>query len=151
MSHVQPKKHKTRITVAWLALAITGALSSIIIYWSLIPFGTDVIELKTPIVPEQQTIMAGQIQYFTYTFCKNWPAESGTVSRYLNNSVILYLPTIVTNVPVGCATYTLPVEIPNFAPSGTYTYNTEVSYRVNPIKTSTYYFQSEPFNVIGKE
>lgn len=143
--------HGKKITLAWISILITALISTLIVYWSFEPFGKDIIELKTPMIPMQETVNAGEIVVLQYTFCKNKGAISGVVNRYLKNSVVIFLPQVNTNVPVGCSTYNLPVEIPAFAPTGVFTYNAEVTYHVNPIKTLTYYFQSEPFNVIGKD
>lgn len=129
-------------------LASSMAFVAVVLYWTLQPFGKPVITIKDDrIYVTPKEVRAGDTVYLTYQFCKYGNPQSAKVRRYLKDELIYFLPTIESNVQPGCQDYKVGLDIPKNLPPDKYTYNVEIEYRVNPIKTSTYYFTSDEFVV----
>lgn len=137
---------KTVNVVSWITLAITAGLASLIIFWSLEPF-SPVIRLETPITIKNNPVKIGEDLIIEYRYCKDLDTDSGVVNRYIEGSGIYWLTELRSNVDVGCKDLIVPIELPKNLAPGEYTYNAEITYEVNPIKKTTYYFKSEPFNL----
>lgn len=129
-----------------VVLSLMSILILLIIYWSLEPF-KPIIEINNGRVLTPK-IKAGESMLFDYDYCKHRDTDSGQVVRYFKDTVIIYLPTVPSNIRKGCGHATLAIETPKNMSADKYTLNYEVSYRVNPIKTVTYYFESPEFEVI---
>ena len=138
---------KTINVVAWAALSISAFLAGLIIYWSLQPF-KPIIRLETPITIQNDPVKIGEDLILEYRYCKDGTADGGIVARYIEGAGIYWLPEVRSNVEVGCKNLVVPIELPKNLVPGTYTYNSEITYEVNPIKKSTYYFKSEPFKLV---
>jgi hypothetical protein len=119
-------------------------------WWSIQPL-KPIITVDDTIQVIPDTIKAGETTYLVYDFCKAGEAHTGRVVRYISGQVVYFLPVLESNVKPGCQSYRLPLLIPSNIKSDTYTYNAEITYEVNPIKTVTYYFTSKPFKVINTE
>lgn len=132
--------------VAWLALVLSAGLSILVIFWSIQPF-SPIITLETPITIKNNPVQMGEDLVIEYRYCKNSNVDSGVVARYIEDAGIYWLPEIRTNVAPGCKDLVVPIELPRNLAPGEYTYNAEITYEVNPIKKTTYYFKSEPFNL----
>lgn len=135
----------------WHVLAIVifstlGVLILFLLYWSLEPF-KPVLEINNAKVLTP-TVKAGETLLFDYDYCKNQDTISGKVVRYFKDTVTTYLPTQDSNVEKGCGHATLAIDIPKSIMPDKYTFNYEVTYQVNPIKSETYYFESPEFEVI---
>jgi hypothetical protein len=138
-------KQKHKITVSWLALILTIIISGTILYWTVTPL-TPVITVS-PIKVVNKTIARGEPLLLQYNFCKNVPTTEGTITRFLQDEQLIFLPEVKSNFPLGCQDITLRVDLPANIPPDHYTYNADISYRVNPIKVVHYTFQSEGFVV----
>ena len=53
-----------------------------------------------------------------------------------------------THLPVGCGQHDLPIIIPQSTQPGTYPLHVEVTYLVNPVRSETYTFDTEPVEVV---
>lgn len=144
-------RRKTRLFWEWatrITFASATAITLLFGYWSLAPYGKDIITVtNNQILVVPRTVRAGEQVELVYTYCKNGKAENGIVSRYLKDEIIYFLPSIVSNVKEGCQDLVVPLDIPKNLPPDTYTYNAEITYKLNPIRSKTYYFVSESFNV----
>lgn len=150
------KHRKVFMLTLWHAFAIATLASSmafvgVVLYWTLEPFGKPVITIKNDrIAVEPKLVKAGDTTYLIYSFCKNGKPQSAKVRRYLKDELVYFLPTLESNVQPGCQDYRVPLDIPKNLPPDKYTYNVEIEYRVNPIKTNTYYFTSDEFVVTAE-
>lgn len=147
------KHRKVFMLTLWHAFAVATLASSmafiaVVLYWTLEPFGKPVISIKNDrIAVEPKVVTAGQTIYLIYSFCKHGKPQSAKVRRYLKDELVYFLPTLESNVQPGCQDHKVGLDIPKNLPPDKYTYNVEIEYRVNPIKTSTYYFTSDEFVV----
>jgi len=136
---------------AWHTFAIATLVASFVfvafmLYWTLEPFGKPVIAIEdNKIAIELNVAKPGDTVYLVYSFCKAGTPQTAKVKRYLKDELVYFLPTLDSNVQPGCQHYRVPLEIPRNLPPDTYTYNAEIEYKVNPIKTETYYFTSDKF------
>lgn len=138
---------KRRNIVAWSGLAVSAGLSLLVIFWSLQPF-RPIITLEGPIKTNSPVKMGSDL-ILTYRYCKNSNTQGGVVNRYIEGAGVYWLPSIPSNVAIGCKDLVVPIELPRNLAPGEYTYNAEITYEVNPIKKVTYYFKSEPFKLEG--
>lgn len=142
-------RHRKFNLLAWLAMGLTVAMLGLLIYWSIVPF-KPILEIPNNklnvVVPE---VKAGEDLLLNYSVCKNGD-YTGVVTRYIEDNQVIALPDIVSKFPAGCHNYTLPVTIPINAPTDTYIFHAQITYKVSPIKSVTYDFYSDKFKVDGK-
>lgn len=140
------KRFKVLNIAVFIILALMTIGTAVIFYWLITP--TKPILEVTNAKVLNPTVKQGGTFLFDYDYCKHEDTMSGQVVRYFKDQIITYLPTIPSNAKKGCGHSTLSVEIPPNLAVDKYTYNYEVTYKVNPIKTVTYYFESPQFEVI---
>lgn len=142
--------HHRKINVlAWGALALTGLIIVLLMYWSLVPFRPilEIPDNKLNVVNKE--VKAGENLLLNYHVCKRGNM-TGAVTRYIKDSQVIVLADVNSRFPSGCGTYTIPVMIPINTPTDLYTFHAQVTYKVSPIKTVTYDFYTDEFKVIGK-
>lgn len=142
-------RHRKVNFLAWGALGLTALVTLLPLYWSLVPF-TPILEIpnnKLGVVNKE--VNAGESLILEYYACKN-SDMTGLVTRYLEDSQIIALPDVNSRFPKGCDNYRLPVMIPINTPTDYYTFHSQVTYKVSPMKTVTYEFQTDKFKVNGK-
>jgi len=141
----------------WHVIAIGTLVSAIILvglvaFWSFQPFGTNVIEFPKGLHVENKTVKAGDSITINAPYCKNAETRATTIARWFQDKLTYYLPAQQGNIPKGCNyNYKSVIQIPENLPTDLYTYNLTFTYELNPIKTVQYTFQTNSFNVIGKE
>ena len=147
-------RKKFMLTV-WHVIAI-GTLSTaflltgLIAYWSLQPFGTPIVEFPEGLNVTEKEVMSGGSVTIRAPYCKNVKTEATTIARSFQDQITYYIPVQESNIPKGCnLNYTSVLEIPRNLPTDTYTYNLDFTYKVNPIKTVEYHFESDSFKVIN--
>lgn len=127
-------------------------LLGLILFWSLQPFGTDIVEFPQGLHVQESTVVAGGNITIDAPYCKNSDTRATNVARWFQDELTYYLPAQSGNIPKGCnLDYKTVVQIPENLPTDIYTYNLTFTYEVNPIKTVQYTFQTNEFKVINKE
>ncbi len=131
------------------------------VYWSNKQY--DVLVFKTEPIPiSGHDIHAGDFVTVRFDYCKNYPAPEIRIQRWISNNITrMELPygTVndtpntaeikqpVVNTPVGCYPSDQATPTPLHAAPGTYHYEWEVDYQVNPIKVVTVRFKSVDFEI----
>lgn len=139
---------KKRDILAWFAILLTFSVCMVIVCWSLGPF-QPIIKIKdNKLGIKNKVVKAGDNLILEYDVCKT-ARLSATVTRYLADSRLIYLPSIETNSPTGCYHVETPVLIPADTISDTYIFSSTLTYRINPIKIVDYTFSTDEFQVIG--
>jgi hypothetical protein len=148
------KRHVFMLT-AWHVVAImtllsAGALLLLIAYWTLQPFGKEAVEFPQGLTTTQLQVKAGDAITLEAPYCKNIETQSTMITRWFQDDLTYYLPSQNSNVPTGCNyNYKAVVDIPKNLPADDYTYNISFTYKINPIKSVYYTFQSNRFTVIS--
>ncbi len=144
---------KKAMLTAWhvfvvATLMASGLFVGIIFYWTVQPFGKEVVEFPMGLTIVNETVKHGESVMIKAPYCKNVKTEATILTRSFQDQITYYIPVQESNVPVGCnLNYTSVIEIPKNLPPDTYTYNLNFTYRVNPIKTVEYSFESTKFVV----
>ena len=131
--------------LTFVIFSASGLMILLLIYWLLQPL-KPVLEIHNMKV--QDKIVAGEPVLLEYDYCKHSDTISGSITRYFKDTVIVYLPNVQSNVQKGCGHVIQQIDTPKNMSPDMYTLNFEISYKVNPIKTVTYYFESPQFEVI---
>lgn len=140
-----------RIWHCFSVFTIASALAfvSVTAYWAVTPFGP-LVEIPNNLLyvtNENKTVKAGEDLILSYDICRHFNGEAH-VTRYLIDNQIITLSDFYASFEKGCTTVTVHVTIPINAPADTYTYKSTVTYKPNPIRTVSYDFWSEKFQVI---
>lgn len=114
-------------------------------YWAFAPQvvldGSDWrLHVLTPVVAPGDDLV------YTVHVCKLKPLMS-VWSRQIIDTVEWSLPDERTSLPLGCGTHTLFQQVPQVLVDGKYRLVIVVSYPINPLRTSVYRFESDPFEV----
>lgn len=98
-------------------------------------------KIQTPIVH-----IGGQVIY-VIDACK-YRETTAQVSRRFVNGVIFMLPPVTNNVPKGCFITPTSVTIPSEITPGTWYLQLDIEYKVNFLRTKSYHFKTDTFQVI---
>ena len=129
--------------VSWATILSGLALCLYVGYLLTYPF--KVSESKFSIV--SPVVKPGGNLILKVDYCK-WVDIPATVTRQLNDGVIIELPPAITNLPMGCYKNTIRyVPIPTGVPEGKYTYQTTLEYRISILRTVRTTTPSPEFHV----
>ena len=128
------------LLVAWTALAMTGLLLGIILYWSVLPL-KPIIEIKNMTAETNNKSLV-----LSYDYCKN-ADNKGLVTRFFKDEILYYMSNIYSNAPAGCNHANQIIDLPENLPPDVYSFNFEITYKVSPIKEKTYRFETNKFEV----
>lgn len=93
------------------------------------------------------TVIPGDELVFTVTFCAD-EGRPAVLSRQILDTVEWPLPDMAATFSPGCATRTMTQRVPKaLAHGGIYRLIITAKYAVNPLRTVTYRFESDPFVV----
>lgn len=80
--------------------------------------------------------------------CKYREAPTQVIRKFVDEQGVAYsLPPQESNVPVGCKKSTIPVIIPETLHKGKWYLSLDVAYKVNPLRTESYHFKTESFEI----
>lgn len=147
-------KHSFVNTLTGIIMACNlGALlyAGYLTYW---PFQVITIEPQ-PYVLQNTVIAPGSYIYYTFHYCKNYDVKAEVIHqlqgmaqiRLSNDPPTPELHDQALRLKDGCATTTKGVYIPKRTPPGEYELYEYVDYQVNPLRTVSYVFKTEPFTV----
>jgi hypothetical protein len=138
---------------AWHIFAVSTLITAfcfvlLYAYWSIFPLKPIIEVPNNHLHVKNKVVHEGEALILQYHACKN-VAVSGTVTRYLQDRQVVFLPSVESNQPVGCRDYEVPIELPHDLPTDTYKFISTITYKINPIRTETYRFTSDEFQLIN--
>ena len=143
------KTMEKKITGYILNLILAGmiVLIGLTLYWSLKPY--NIIEYKIDKFEMQKEVYeVGEPLTYRIAFCKNGEYR-GEVIRNIRDGVVYSFPLITSDIPEGCSDFISSSNITPNVPSGVYTFENEIIYQPNPIRTIRYTMSSEPFEIVN--
>lgn len=141
MKHINAKLwHFITVTV------LTMATITLLVYAYMVIFPlTPILEVKSSIITTKQVKAGGFVELITDT-CKNHRYPS-TLTRRFTNSIIVQLPEVQANQPMGCNRETFNLKIPEELKPGTYFFSAQFTYNVNQFNTKVYDMRTNTFEV----
>jgi hypothetical protein len=140
--------NKIKYLLAKATLLITTVFICVVAYWLLYPY--KLLEIKNNPVPISATTVEGG-EYISYTldFCRftDLPA---TVTRQFIDGVVYTTPTIIVQDTARCGSRETLVRVPPTLLPDTYHMHIIIQIKVNPIRTMTYRFETQPFEITNK-
>lgn len=143
-THTTPKLVRFGQYMAVVIILGFTLLLCLIGWWELMP--ARVLAPGGKLSVYVKSVEAGEDLVYSLTLCKQIELPS-TLHRQLVDTVQWTLPDQQTNFPVGCHEHWLTQHIPRVFTSGKYQLVITITYDVNPIRTISYTFKSEPFMV----
>lgn len=143
------KTMENKLTGIILNLILAGMVLSIglILYWSFRPY--NIVEYKIDYFEMQKDeYVVGEPLTYRIAFCKTGNYK-GEVLRHIKDGVVYSFPLITSDIPEGCNDFISSSNITPNVPSGTYTFENEIIYHPNPIRTIRYKMSSEPFKIVN--
>ena len=132
------------VVTTWILFLLVGA------YWLLYPYQPVTLEQdKMVILNENKEVVSGNNVEFNAKFRKSSNVKP-TATYYLVDGVVSELKVATINRPVGDNSLNREIYIPIHTGSGTYHLQIDLEYKVNPLRTLTYSWVSEDFEVINK-
>ena len=133
--------------VSWLTLAIAITMILGAMVWLYYPYRT--IDIEEPVKILNSPVEAGKYLQYEVSYCK-YTKKPGVVHWVVKNDVIVHLSEITSVAPLGCDTVVLnTVKIPEQLPSGNYTAEATIVYKVNPLREIHKTFVTEEFKIIN--
>jgi len=129
----------------WSILMLAMGTMLVVGYWLLHPyeivtFSDDVL----PIMNENKSVKQGDQVVYSAKTCKLIDMDA-TVDRQIIDGVVYSLPTVTSNIPVGCRENLVYIEVPKVIPVGKVTIKILYRYKVNPIRSIVITKTTEPF------
>ncbi len=94
----------------------------------------------------EDSIKRGDMLTYRLDICK-YADKTVQIHRTLLNDVVINLPSIQANLPMGCQTIVRKVTVPGYAPSGKYILRSTVDFRINSFKTVSYAHETGLFQI----
>lgn len=140
--------HRLGFYIAAALLLVSLSIIALILFWTLYPFR--VLEIRNSPVPVvEERVEAGKLVYALHNYCKFSDAEGLLERRIVSDSTSLALPGIPERTKAECRNEVLvPAVVPPQARPGTYRIHHKVTYKVNPLKSLVYEWDSQPFRVV---
>lgn len=134
-------------TILNLILVGMTAGLCLLLYWGFRPY--NIVEYKIDTLEMQKdSYVVGEPLTYRLNFCKKGN-YSATQIRTLHDGVIYIFPPIESKTKEGCHNFiSTSTPTPN-VPSGTYTFETEVVYRPNPLREISYHITSGEFEIVN--
>jgi hypothetical protein len=137
-----------KFKLAKIALFFSAGFLALCAYWLLYPY--KVLEFKNnPAQVLQENVEAGQMVTYMSEFCR-YTDLPAIVTRQFIDGVIYTTPSENTTDTIRCGTRTQLVRVPPTLMPDRYHIKVVVQIKVNPIRTMTYEFFTEEFNVTNK-
>lgn len=127
---------KRIIDASVLFITCTACLG---IYWGLIDIDSPITSIERKMVdPPTENVMVGQTVTIVGKICSTRTVPQLEISRSFVDGVIFMIPTGSDEnrvIPAGCYEFKRKLRIPNNLPPGTYNQHTDVTVRINPLRT----------------
>lgn len=128
-----------------LVVFLTFVTMLIGIYLLFIPIKAFEVDGNSKILTP--VVKAGEVVSYQTTYCKheNVPA---VISKTLVDGILIPFAPYTSNVGIGCNSTVVFNTIPKFTPPGTYFIRILNSFRINSIRTTSYEYRTDDFEVI---
>lgn len=137
---------------AFLSLASCTIIVCLYAYWTILE-SADIITGMQPSVVENanNTVNVGDLLRIKRYFCiNNDNTDTAVLHRSFINHVIYTLPDIPNfKRGSGCQERVFAVEVPVVLPSGKYTYEAKIEYKLNPLRSVMFDLPSVEVNVVN--
>jgi|WetSurMetagenome_2_1015567.scaffolds.fasta_scaffold346433_2 hypothetical protein len=142
-------KDKLLMGLSFAILALLTFLIFVAGWWILYPY--KVLKVDGNPIPEHVTIAPGNSQHVAFVYCKTLNLRATVTRSLVCTSRIYNLGTFTSDYPVGCRRNKIDVFIPVYvyAPDECYI-ETSYHYDINPLRTITDNWHSEPFMVTSE-
>lgn len=134
--------------VAYGVLILASAIVSVLVYWSL--QRGPVLEMNTAIHvvrPPLKLSAGNDFLAVNFDYCKLIGADGTVRTSFVSDKTEIFLPAATDHSPKLCSTVQVPVSIPPQLVPDTYRIKYHVVYQINPVRSSTEDYYSEPFEV----
>ena len=151
---VVPNQRKIFYAFSTVVLSVAVSFMCLVLFWSLYPY--KVVEVTEPIVVlnDHRLIAAGEFIELELTVTKYSDVSPVRFEFLLcdGGAITIFEPGPARNLPAGKYvlinnTRVLPSEI---APGTSCTYNFNYDYKVNPVRTISKAWKSDPFIVVDR-
>jgi len=134
-----------------IVLGVAVIMLFFFIYWT--SSSTTVLKINNnPIPVEKKNIESGDIQIVDINYCKSESIRGNVVWGLESSRSIIVLPPYQDTNIAGCYTkLRAPIILPFVTHTDMYRFYWDVTYQINPIKTSTIQFTSKKFTIIEKD
>lgn len=132
--------------LAYVALLLTA---TILFAWIFIQYWpiTVIVPNTQPYKVLTKKVKVGEQLIYLVDACKKIAVPS-VVSRSFVDGVTYPSITSINNVSVGCGRTKVSILVPNFIVPGVYHVVLNIQYKINPLRTDTYHFKTETFEVL---
>lgn len=142
------------IKILHIMLLVMLAISSLLLisFMALAYAPVKVIEIKSPmkITNVNNEVKAGEMLYGTLDYIK-YQDYTATVTKHFINNLVFIVPDSSSSLPVGKHVIPYSIEVPECLPTGRYHVFVVLTYHVNFLRNEKVEFNTEEFNVIGKQ
>ncbi len=148
----QEQKKRDRIFMMYI-FGILGIFAIFVAYiFYLLQQPGTVLEINNTPVPVRPTKI-DQDQYIIlhYDYCKHSNAQGLVTSSLVSKTSKVLLPDATDKTEKACKAFDAPVPVPGQTPTGTYHYEFEACYQLNPLKESCTQWESQEFMIKGDE
>lgn len=118
----------------------------LITYWLVYPYKT--IEITGSRLLETD-VKAGDAIHYELDYCK-YTKKHALLTKSFVDGVVYRTVTKVSNVPCGCGTAIIAVDVPDHLPPATYYIRADILYKMNPIREIEVQYETDRFNVTGE-
>lgn len=144
----QTQSNRLMNYVNYVILIILALATGLFLYWSF--QSEDVLQVKNdpfPVRTIREHPTADGVVILKVDFCKKTSAIGKVQTSFVSQSRAIPLPVGEDRGPKGCSEVEVPVLIPHDTPGDTYKVKFRAEYQINPLKTTTIEFESQPFIV----
>lgn len=154
---MSPRRHRLAVRTASVAVAVSIALASLVIFWLVRPYDSVTF---TAFATDRAAYAQGDIVTLTNTFC--WDGTPFTADRFLVSEVSMIsansvsfpngyaIPRVAERYADGCSATTIKFDLPTTTPPGEWRIRYVVSYKANPIRVVSVVNDSNLFTVTAK-
>lgn len=142
------KKANRYAKFAYGVLALALITIAVVIHWEN---QTTPLTITNNPVQVDPASVDQSVRYVTLktAYCKTSTLKGTIRSQLISDRTVLGLPPFEDRVEKGCGTVEFPYPVPPQAIKDTYHYHFVATYQVNPLKTVTTTWDSQPFVVSG--
>lgn len=133
--------------IAYAVIAVMLLVGGILIYWNLQK--SDVLDFKKEPIPVQNDDIIGKDGFIVleFDYCKNLDVDGEVVPKLVSTETEIALKSYTDSQKPGCDKIIAPIPVPPQAIPGRYYLDYEVTYQINPIKTTVEKFKSVMFDI----
>jgi hypothetical protein len=127
-----------------VGLIVTGGM---LLYWNT--QSTNILQIReNPLPVRPVTNTTGLYELVTFDYCKSSNIKGTVNAQLVSPSAIIKLPWPIESQAKGCLKTEAPIALPPYiANDTTYYFMFTVTYKINPLKTTTITFHSQSFTL----